>query len=783
MFADEARRTFGGAALARLGLGLVLAGMACGSPVARIDVEDCAAAYEAGRHARAIELCEWEHAREGAQEAGVLAMRAHLILGHEEEVLRWSATLRSTEHAGVAWAYAGLVHERRKDCEPQIEAFEHARLAYEARGEHLKAARAARGRMRCHWLQTDLRPAFETFGLATEHARQADAAGFEARLALDLFTLLYDAGDLAAARWALDRVEATSPPEDVGMRAERWLAEGNLRIREGQPALARIAYHDSVRLALSAGDPDTARLGRINLVELALAEGDASTAAMLLERVEAEAVDLLRENRRLRTTLRHHGAWLAVEQGRSSEALALIRAALEEDPPTEWRWKLERLRGRAHVREGDHAAARQAFRASIEAIESMREAVGYEVFKEGMLDQRREPYEALFSLEAEAGDMEGALAIAERARARAFLDAITTKREPVADLDIERSAARFDDLRALLQRGGITGQAQPRAWTEMRPGLHRVDALVYMRAQERLWVFALREGALRLERLPLPMSEIERRISDWHAELEDPQRARAVAEAILPVHLLPPPGGTLWIIADAAITRVPFAGLDHGRVLVEDHVIAYAPSVDVLSRRFESGSSVGRGPGGVVLGDAGQDLPHAAAEATMVAARLGVAERVGGQADRASLWASADAPLLHMAVHGGIDARGAWLELAGGRVHAFDILARGIRPRTVVLAGCATAASAERGSWGSVASSFLAAGSEAVVAAMWSVPDGPTRRFVEALYREGVPSDPARALAHAQRSFLAAGEPLSTWGAFVVLGSPPPLFDDEEGPR
>ena len=141
-------------------------------------------------------------------------------------------------------------------------------------------------------------------------------------------------------------------------------------------------------------------------------------------------------------------------------------------------------------------------------------------------------------------------------------------------------------------------------------------------------------------------------------------------------------------------------------------------------------------------------------------------------AEGEALAAAADAPLLHVAVHGGLDTRGAWLEFADGRIHAFEILQQDLAPRTAVLVSCASAARSGRSSWGSIAAAFFAAGSDAVVATAWSVEDDATQRFVRALYDGLDVEHPAMALAAAQRSFIAAGEPVSTWGAYVVLGSP-----------
>jgi CHAT domain-containing protein len=176
----------------------------------------------------------------------------------------------------------------------------------------------------------------------------------------------------------------------------------------------------------------------------------------------------------------------------------------------------------------------------------------------------------------------------------------------------------------------------------------------------------------------------------------------------------------------------------------------------------------------VVLGDPGSDLPEAADEAVAVARMLDTEPLRGDAATSAVLRAAARADVLHLATHAGFTDRGAWIELADGRVDASTVLRWGLRPRLAVLASCTSAAQRVAGMWGSLAAAFLAAGSEAVLATLWSVDDEIAHRFVLRFYREGGARAPAQALARAQRAFAAAGEPPSMWAPFVLVGAPAP---------
>jgi CHAT domain-containing protein len=238
----------------------------------------------------------------------------------------------------------------------------------------------------------------------------------------------------------------------------------------------------------------------------------------------------------------------------------------------------------------------------------------------------------------------------------------------------------------------------------------------------------------------------------------------------LPAGSLPAPGEPVFLVPDGVLGRISFASLRlGGRYLVEDHPLVYLPSLSALAAT----DGLPAGPAGpaVVLGDPRGDLPAAAREAREVAARLRVVPRTGTGATRVALERAAGAAVLHLATHTGTGPRGPWLTLADGEVGSGFLLARRTRPRLVTLATCASAARRGRGLWGSLAATFLAAGSPAVLASLWSVEDEAARRFVLRFYDKGGAVDPALALARAQREAIAAGEPPSAWAPFVLLAT------------
>ena len=151
---------------------------------------------------------------------------------------------------------------------------------------------------------------------------------------------------------------------------------------------------------------------------------------------------------------------------------------------------------------------------------------------------------------------------------------------------------------------------------------------------------------------------------------------------------------------------------------------------------------------------------------------LGVAPLIGAPATRAALQQARTADLLHVAAHGGIAPAGAFLRLADGEVTVTDVMRWGLAPRVVVLASCASGARPGGSLWGAMGGAFLAAGSRAVVATLWSVEDAATASMIRDFYAARGDRHPHAALAAAQRKAIAAGVAPRQWAGFVVLGEP-----------
>lgn len=628
-------------------------------------------------------------------------------------------------------------------------------------GDHAGAAKSLYGLFYLAWDQGEYRRALTFADAAAEEASTAGDPELQETALSGVFTIRYEIGDLEGARKAAEAARELASPDD---QAYIYSFLGTLRLDQGRPALARDALEKVLKLATGEEDRRFFRSTHLNLVRASLELGELERADHHL----AEAWKQAEPEGREESALLSFQAQIEQRRGRYAEAVETLRTALGQDPHDDWRWELESQMGLAEEARGDREAALDAYRRAADVVERMRAELGSDELKPWLLEKRRRPFEALFELLTEAGRNEEALAAVERAKARTFLDAfIHATSEASAP---EAAGERMDALSLLLPTVRESPVVATRPIGEVLDAALGRHVLVYFRARDALWQIVVAGGRIVPRRLAGSVEEIEKLARRFAADPDDATAATALAEVLLPAPSLPERGTTLYVAVDHPLDRVSFAALRHGgRFLVEDYEIVYVPGLNALAG-LENRRPEAAGPA-VVLGDPRRDLPAAAREAAEVASRLGAKARTGSEATREALAAAAGARVLHLATHTGFGPGGPWLALAGGELGAREVIDERLSPELVVLASCAAAQRRGLGMWGSMGAAFLAAGSEGVLAALSSVEDEPTRRFVLRFYDQGGDRDPAGALARTQRAAVADGEAPSFWAPFVLLGA------------
>lgn len=690
-----------------------------------------------------------------------------LILAGGVGAWRWTHDARPAEAgaplAARVWRDVGELRTQRGEIDRARDAY---RRAFEIERRAKRPAQAARDAYvlySSYWETAEYRQALH---YAAEALQQAEAAGDQAtagRVLLGLFMILYDIGDVGGAENALRRAAKIVPRDDPAWSYVQF-NRGLVRRRRGDLAAATSAYQRFLQSA--PADHPLRPSAHFNLVEIALESGDPKTARAHLEAAEAHGgAD---ETRRAaiayyRGMVLHAGGHHAAAKA----ALAAVPGAIGPD----WEHRIEALEGDVLAALGEAERAEEAYERAIAAVERLRATFPDNDLKSWLLEAKRAPYEALLSARLERGAVRDALAVSERIKARVFLDAYLALGSSTRPAAAEDAAARAELLSELVADLGTSAVAVPPDLATSLAAVGERAVWTYVWADDELWLITSAGETLRASKRPATRGEVGRHIQALLADPDAEDAARALGAMLIPELLLPPAGQTLYVVTDGRLGEIPFAALIvAGERLVVRHPIAYVPSIGALAALLQEGE---RGGGAVVLGDARGDLPSARRECQAVAGELRAAAHLGSSATVARFRASARASVLHLAVHAGIGARGAWLELADGAVDIGDILRWRVAPELVVLASCVSAARRGSGMWGSLGAAFLAAGSRTVVASLWSVDDEATEELVRRFYDEGGRRDPVGALARTQRALARDGHSASTWAPFVVFGAAP----------
>jgi CHAT domain-containing protein len=253
----------------------------------------------------------------------------------------------------------------------------------------------------------------------------------------------------------------------------------------------------------------------------------------------------------------------------------------------------------------------------------------------------------------------------------------------------------------------------------------------------------------------------------------------------------------LVLVPHAELHYLPFAALidgeasnGGGRYLVERYELTVTPSASVWLTLGDRPAS--RAPYGVLaLAPRPDALPASRQEVAAVARLAGTGALVltGSAATEEAFRREAPSrQVIHLATYGILNKQNplfSFVELApggahDGRLEAHEVFGLHLETELVVLSACqtglgsGTVADVPAGDdWVGLSRAFLHAGAKQVVASLWAVDDWSTAGLMERFY-QGFESGsgPARALAQAQRTLLAAPATAHPfyWAGFVVVG-------------
>jgi CHAT domain-containing protein/tetratricopeptide (TPR) repeat protein len=742
---------------------------------------------------RTVAVCSAEYQRTGDPRVAVAAVQAHVALKDDAAVLRWAERVGEAPGAALIWRRAMQAHQRRGEHDQMLVAGRRSMALWKKQGAPGDGAYDGHVLKESLWERSELLTALEIARKARALALASTDQEMRHVTLFDLFGILGEVGDYAGAAAILREAQGQLAEMPDEARRELWVAEGLMHFRRGNLELARQAYRKA-----AAGPPvANQRAAFYNLSEIAVMQGEPEVAAREL----ASAVALLPEDPppALLAARAYFTALVAIAQGEPPRAVAEARGALARQPSLDWQWQLEIALGKALEAQGQTDDAVAAYRRAIAAVERMRKEVALDPLQVALRDRKRAPYEAVFELEARRGQVAAAMEISRLMWQRGFVEAFVEepapegpegpagsegpagRQEPAGEGGAARdpAAERIRGLTQLVpQLAARSGEGASPAGTAGSAGeaavvaAGGVEALAFIEARGGLWRYHRGEHAERLERLPLSAERARQLVAELRAHPEEEAAARSLAEVLLPPRIAAAGARDrpLAIIADGALAGLPFAALRVGpRWLVQERVLVYWPALSRLAPGVRGADTAAVVLAATASRGDGPQLGAARREAEGVAQLVGVAPQLGEAATIAALRKSASASLLHLAAHGGLSPGGAFVRLADGEVTVADVVTWRLAPRVVVLASCASGARPSGSMWGALGGAFLAAGSQAVMATLWSVEDEATASLVRAFYAAGGATDPARALSQAQRAAIAAGVSPRHWAAFVAL--------------
>jgi len=487
-------------------------------------------------------------------------------------------------------------------------------------------------------------------------------------------------------------------------------------------------------------------------------------------------------------------------------------------------WMVLTDRGRIAEEEGDEEQALDLYRRAIEVIERLRSTIHTEASKIGFVGDKQGVYFRAVTLLLARERCEEAFTYAERAKARALVDLLASRRQfairsahasearaVLARLDRTEANARVQGedltLKQYASRRGLILQARETLRKQapdlaslvtvnaapirsIQAGLLPDETLVeYYGHGEGLYAFVLNRDGLR--GLALDGKALGRDVAAFREALADPGSGahrsvsrRLYGRLIAPVEAALQ-GPYLLVVPHGALHYLPFHALQSASgYLIDRFALRTLPSSSVipLLKKERSAFSSLFALGNPDLGDPRLDLAFAQDEAARIGRDVPGAEvLLRKEATETALKEQGGRyRIIHVASHGRFNpekplASGLMLvpdEKNDGLLTVGELYDLELDADLVCLSACETALGAVESGDDVVGFTrgFLYAGAGALVSSLWSVDDRATFELMTRFY-ENMKSLPARdALREAQLSVKAERPHPFYWAAFQITG-------------
>lgn len=463
-----------------------------------------------------------------------------------------------------------------------------------------------------------------------------------------------------------------------------------------------------------------------------------------------------------------------------NKAIALADAGNKEA-----RWDCHLGLGKAYRALGQNDAALASLRKAADMAEQERSQLSRDTFKTFNLDLRQDCFYELVDLLIQQGQVEEALEIAERSRARAFTDLLAARQGVAHALTANGSEESLDskalpnDLSHLSREyttaSNVASKALSLAELKQQVIDHNAVCLEFYSLPDKLLVWLIdSNGSIRLmPPQPISQKQLRKNVVDLYnlliaqpKSLEEIKKQGQLRQAKLKqMHKLllgaaesSLASKQLIIIPHGPLFLVPFAALmnQQGKYVVENSVLSVVPAVSVLQSTaklrdvsLNDNTLLAFGNPKTEMFATLGSLPYAEKEVVKAAELFGAAKsttRLGGDATRATFINTAPkSAVVHMACHGIINEEqptlsGLVLAKDGnddGFMTVKDILGLpSLKSKLIVLSACQTGRGKITGDGViGLSRAFIAAGTPSVIVSHWNVDDVIAEYQMEVFYK------------------------------------------------
>jgi len=489
--------------------------------------------------------------------------------------------------------------------------------------------------------------------------------------------------------------------------------------------------------------------------------------------------------------------------------------------------------GLALYRQGNLSAAEKTLLDSIKVLESLRAGLD-DAKKVSIFDTHTNPYLTLQQVLIAQKKTQEALEIAERGRARAFVELLAARLAPSASAQLTINPPNIQQIQQIAKEQNATlveystiGNEALYIWVIKPTGeiIFRSVDLASLnidlgKATEDTRVFAaigrgLNEQDIAFEEMirgtrdSLGISE--NNLSNQQAtnrphstpsnsQTPNPKLQQLYQLLIEPIaDLLPTdPNAPVIFIPHQSLFLAPFATLQNarGQYLIEKHTIIIAPAIQILQLTRQARQKVRQvsPPNILVVGNPTMPkignpprqllpLPGSEQEAQIIAQLLNTQAIIGPQATKVSIVKQmSNARIIHLATHGlfkevkSRDLPGAIALAPSGNDDGFltssEILDLKLNAELVVLSACNTGRGRLTGDGViGLSRALITAGVPTILTSLWPVADGSTAELMAEFYRQ-LQQNPnkAQALRQAMLIMMKKHPEPRDWGAFTLIG-------------